>query len=523
MVVPLMGLIETAYSQNLQKWYVDDDHPNTTQDGGLWSTAFNSLQDALDQASAWNALSVVNRSEIWVAEGTYYPSKYINPSSSTAPAAKTFIVPVNTRVIGGFQGNAGGFAGEALRSQRDGTRYALTRLDGDIPSAQQFPPSTVRVRHVVTCLSQTAEAQYTEIDGFQISGGYASGDTVMDNNGGGLFAAEANVVVRNCEFSGNFAAEDGGAIWWRNTRGVGEDNIGIVISRSRFLNNIAVSEGGAVHAYWPLRLRGYGQFSMTGTAPCIQVCEFDRNQAGLSTDPLVVPSQGGGAVYLFNPTEPMTIDGNVFSFNQARGWGSAVKMEFDYTGLSTVRPEPISFANNTFARNETAKLPTSVISTPIYSEPTPASPTPPTSTGTWTRPHKRSTNSGWDVGVTTTATALYPAAVLYYEAAACDLQGLGAFPTPLASEPNFDLDPMFENPLLNKFTLLPLSPCIDGGFFGGSSFTTRDLGDTNSNGVYGLETPMPLAMDTPGAFFKAHGLGVMREQNLSVDVGAMEQ
>jgi len=94
--------------------YVDADAGG--QNNGLsWYHAFTDLQDALGVADSG--------SEIWVANGTYYPDE--GTDHTPDDRTETFELVANIAVYGGFAG------GESSRSSRDpATNVAI--LSGDI-------------------------------------------------------------------------------------------------------------------------------------------------------------------------------------------------------------------------------------------------------------------------------------------------------------------------------------------------------------------------------------------------------
>src|SRR5215813_9841165 len=59
--------------------------PGAAHDGTSWKTAFSSLQDALDVAVAPSG-PCTSLTQIWVAAGTYAPSKIYAPITSDTPA-----------------------------------------------------------------------------------------------------------------------------------------------------------------------------------------------------------------------------------------------------------------------------------------------------------------------------------------------------------------------------------------------------------------------------------------------------
>lgn len=68
-----------------------------TGSGDSWQNAFTDLQSALEAAD-----NDPGTDEIWVAAGTYLPSK--RHEQSNAPRTETFELIANTKVFGGFAG-----------------------------------------------------------------------------------------------------------------------------------------------------------------------------------------------------------------------------------------------------------------------------------------------------------------------------------------------------------------------------------------------------------------------------------
>ena len=92
--------------------YVNASNTSVIQNGDSWATAYASLQAALNEA----ALSATF-SEIWIAQGTYIPTQIYTPGgipggacavalacSATNVALKTFNLPNNVALFGGFKG-----------------------------------------------------------------------------------------------------------------------------------------------------------------------------------------------------------------------------------------------------------------------------------------------------------------------------------------------------------------------------------------------------------------------------------
>ena len=76
--------------------YVDQsvDSPPEQQDGESWATAFDDLQPALEKAEDDSAFT-----EIWVAEGTYHPSRELDEGDARSA---TFQLVDGVSIFGGF-------------------------------------------------------------------------------------------------------------------------------------------------------------------------------------------------------------------------------------------------------------------------------------------------------------------------------------------------------------------------------------------------------------------------------------
>ena len=296
--------------------YVDARRPGAG-DGRSWSTAYNSLNSALDDAGRDGA-------EIWVASGVYRPS---DSGRSTA-----FVLRPGVKLYGGFSG------AEKARTQRDWTKN-VTTLSGEIGDPQKREDNSFHV---------LIGADGAVLDGFTITGGHADG-IGYDGKGGGMInyrrAAQLgpNVreisgyspEVRNCSFVGN-DARDGGAVYSYDRgkprftgcifRGNTAENGGAVLDRvgvqavyenCEFVSNTAKWRGGA--AYFDY-----------GSRPRVINCVFRGNST----------SGHGGAIYSLSRasqlenTEVTLLDSR-FESNQARGTGGAVA--FDDSTIATVR------------------------------------------------------------------------------------------------------------------------------------------------------------------------------------------
>jgi hypothetical protein len=192
--------------------YVDKDAPGPTHDGLSWTTAYTTVQDALTVA--------ISGTEIWVAEGVYYPDEGSGQTNDDRDSTYTLVEGV--ALYGGFA------ATETLRTQRD-WEANVTVLSGDIDH-ETYPDITdpygvvtntdniigTNAYHVV--LSQGVSS-IAIIDGFSITAGQTVGniyDTCIKRCGGGMYNDHSNPRINNLTFSGNSSEGVGGGMYNQN-------------------------------------------------------------------------------------------------------------------------------------------------------------------------------------------------------------------------------------------------------------------------------------------------------------------
>ena len=236
-LVPLLQLLPClllASAASAATYFVDSRSEAGNSTGESWRSAFASLQQAIEAASANGG------GEIWVKAGVYTPEGQTRDTS--------FILHPNIALYGGFRGN------ESNREQRN-PKANRTVLSGD---AGRIGSPSDNSYHVVVAHSGGI------IDGFIISRGNA--DAVdEDRHGGGVLLPpdSSNVVIANCTFEKN-NADTGGAIhlnqaqafitnctFYANSADVGgaistggKAELGIV--DSVFSSNFALNNGGAI-------------------------------------------------------------------------------------------------------------------------------------------------------------------------------------------------------------------------------------------------------------------------------------
>ena len=272
--------------------YVDQHATSGTHDGSSWNNAFVNLQNALAAAKSGD--------QIWVAEGTYYPTNGTDRSDS-------FKMVNGVELIGGFSGK------ETLVTQRNWQKNK-TVLSGNIGDKNDQKDNSF---HVVT------GANNAVLDGFIVEDGYAMGGmnkmppkaaqrpapekgpvnhtspkaiTSGPSNGvgAGLLNYQAAPIVRNTVFENNYAMK-GGAVY--NMTNTGDrpspNNPSPVFINATFSNNVAMLRGGAVSndmSTDPIFIncqftsnstpdKGGAMYNDFGSSPIILNSQFTQNKA----------------------------------------------------------------------------------------------------------------------------------------------------------------------------------------------------------------------------------------------------
>ncbi|WP_051410152.1 immunoglobulin-like domain-containing protein [Brevibacillus panacihumi] len=183
---------------------------NDESSGTTWDDAFATLQKALESAQSGD--------QIWIAEGTYYPTK---ESFASDARTKTFQMKNGVEIYGGYSG---------MGTERHVTDYE-TILSGDIGVVGDQSDNAYHVFHNRN-VDQTAK-----LDGVTITGGYASGYYVYDQDGGGMYNYQSSPTLRDITFIGNTAIKNGGGI-------ANSNNSNPELIRGRIEDNKAPTGGG---------------------------------------------------------------------------------------------------------------------------------------------------------------------------------------------------------------------------------------------------------------------------------------
>ncbi len=202
-------------------------------DGATWTSAFERLTDAL-------GLAVRSRgavTEIWVADGTYYPDE------GTGDRRRTFRLIDGVTIFGGFAGN------EASLAERD-PEINIAVLSGDIGSPGDEQDNSY---HVANADDRQASAR---LEGVVLADGNADGPGWPHTGAGGLMARCSSAAVVDCTFQSNRADFVGGALY--------SEEAPQSFTRCLFIDNRA-QYGGAVEHF--------------NSQPLYSLCQFNSNQA----------------------------------------------------------------------------------------------------------------------------------------------------------------------------------------------------------------------------------------------------
>ncbi|MBK1818069.1 tandem-95 repeat protein [Luteolibacter yonseiensis] len=260
--------------------------PVATGDGSGtgWADATSDLQAAMAKPNA----------QVWVQEGTYYPT------TGTDRNASFSINSYAVKVYGGFKGT------ESLRDARKPT-VRVTRISGNIGSSSSALDNS---RHLFRNENVGAS---TILDGLTFENAYSD-----DEDGGAILNISSSPTIQNCVFRDNHA-RNGGAVASTGTPGY---LFGSDITGCRFENNTAELTGGAI-SY--------------NSSVSIENCIFKNNRAG-----------SGGAVALNGTTAGLSFNlknGLFFGNRSLDGRGGAISSQ----GIS------LRLTNSTFYGNQ-AKL-----------------------------------------------------------------------------------------------------------------------------------------------------------------------
>lgn len=225
--------------------------PGGTGDGMSWTNASGDIQRMIDELADNNPGG--QPGEVWIAEGEYEPQTQL---ISNASYSASFRMRDGISVYGGFAG------GEASKTERK----LKTKPEGEEVMPWEFEHTTVLKaayydrknltlngnkwtltsdsRHVVWFAPMQDEDPFTQVttlDGVTIMGGYAQGNTGLDDfytdRGAGVYMDGENAYLTNCTVTENNATGNGGGVYLRNGR----------VQSSLIYNNNSDQNGGGVY------------------------------------------------------------------------------------------------------------------------------------------------------------------------------------------------------------------------------------------------------------------------------------
>lgn len=214
-----------------------------TGDGSSWDNASGDLQKMIDDLADNNVSQQAG--EVWVAAGTYKPqSQLISGMNYSA----SFRMRDGISVYGGFAGN------ETSKQKRAKGTMPWDFTNVTVLEAAYYESKLAWTnskwtvgsdsRHVVWFAPMSGESDFTRIttlDGVTVQGGYAQGNTGLDDFktdcGAGVYMDGANAYLSNCIVRENYATGNGGGVYLKNGR----------VQTSLIYNNNADADGGAVY------------------------------------------------------------------------------------------------------------------------------------------------------------------------------------------------------------------------------------------------------------------------------------
>ncbi len=210
-----------------------------TNDGSTWANAYTNLQDAINDEKS-NAV-------VWVAAGTYYPTieHDADNSGGTDAREKTFYIPQNMEIYGGFVGTT-----ETRLFQRNPSTN-VTILSGDLGTLNDNSDNAYHVLYLDGTVGNNRIDSTTVIDGFTIQNGHANGGAAPNSYGGGIYFKADNSgsicspTINNCIIDNNNAVFGGGM--FLNPRFSGTTNP--TISNTIFRNNTTTAHGAGIYSW----------------------------------------------------------------------------------------------------------------------------------------------------------------------------------------------------------------------------------------------------------------------------------
>lgn len=286
--------------------------------GSSWTDAFNNLQDALDNSNVDGS----QIEEIWLAEGTYYPTEDLDRTQS-------FEFRKGVKVFGGFKKK-----GNPNFADRDPERFRTT-LSGDIGKKDNKDDDSYHLGTMVI------EDEIMMMNGVTIEGGNADGSG-KDGKGGGLLiiSKNANVKLVDVNINGCYAQEAGAAICASGAH-LSIENSTIENNHCGNLGAAIFNENGSIHSS--------GNVFVENTSLNGSIIYCTNTQLNQLNDRLTENTCASGVVVIVkndNNDATHSISGSLFNQNECFD-GSIIQVE----NQSNTQQE-IVFVNTSFVANE---------------------------------------------------------------------------------------------------------------------------------------------------------------------------
>ncbi|MGD9127712.1 MAG: right-handed parallel beta-helix repeat-containing protein, partial [Planctomycetia bacterium] len=302
-----IGAYETYYADNRvgPVLYVDLD---ATGGSSSWENAYTNLQAALNQAYMLNndAYPLNDVSQIWIAEGTYYPTAELEPGEARSAS---FSLLDSVSLYGGFVGT------ETTLGERTLSTEHATILSGDLGTIDDMADNAYSVVYA-------NDVTGTTIDGLTITKGYAVAageDSPFWNNGAGLWIYESEVSVLNSTFTQNEAQASGGGIY--------AELGNVTITGCTFYQNTAGERGGGVYSFYNSTQVDDSAFEENFAQSGGGIFENGNNSSSTSiansTFTKNFGTSGGGGIFSWDGQE-ITITGSTFDHNFAVYYGGGL-------------------------------------------------------------------------------------------------------------------------------------------------------------------------------------------------------
>ena len=201
--------------------------------GGSWVDAFTIIDDAINTSK-----SCPNLTDVWVANGTYYPSASLSRQYSLE-------IYNSIKLYGGFTGT------ETDLSQRMLSSLNQSIFSGDIGVANDTSDNIMTIFTLKSgdinvlldgfLVQDVAGGEKGAIDSY--NGKLTINNSLFNNNSsinGGVCYGSGRTTISNCQFNSNHASAIGGAIFFYGDS--------LFINNCIFEGNVAGQYGGAIYS-----------------------------------------------------------------------------------------------------------------------------------------------------------------------------------------------------------------------------------------------------------------------------------